>query len=380
MTLKETLERISKMDAPKDEESTKMQIIQPVLRALGWDVDNSNGTYEVEYQYPVSKLKGAGKVDIALMGEHGQCVCLVEAKSTGVNLDHGVIQLINYGASNASDTIGVLTNGLEWRLYLPREEGSPEDRQFARLRLLEGSVEQIADDLEKFLSRSAVVDGGARQNAVEALEQLREERERRRRESDINRELPDIWRKMLTEPDKGLVVRIQSRVHAELEFSPSVDQIAEFLAATIAPNSTGPNTKTDKPNRPNAKRTGKPRVGQRIMIGATLFGTYRSLGKAIELLDFVTVQLYERHGQDLLDKVAQISVGAVQISSDPGDMNRRRETGVPGIFIYSNLGVERIKARSYEWLALFGYPDSDLQIHYSDADLQIHEFGSSPRA
>ncbi len=327
----------------------------------------------MEYQYPVSKLKGAGKVDIALMGEHGQCVCLVEAKSPGVNLDHGVIQLINYGASNASDTIGVLTNGLEWRLYLPREEGSPEDRQFARLRLLDGSVEQIADDLEKFLSRSAVVDGGARQNAVEALEQLREERERRRRESDIDRELPDIWRKMLTEPDKGLVVRIQSRVHAELGFSPSADQIAEFLAATIAPNSTGSNTKTDKPNRPNAKRTGKPRVGQRIMIGATLFGTYRSLEKAIELLDFVTVQLYERHGQDLLDKVAQISVGAVQISSDPGDMNRRRETGVPGIFIYSNLGVERIKARSYEWLALCGYPDSDLQIHYSDSDLQIHE-------
>ena len=373
MTLRETLERIRKMDTPKDEESTRIQIIQPVLRALGWDVDNSNGTYEVEYQYPVSKLKGAGKVDIALMGEHGQCVCLVEAKSPGVNLDHGVIQLINYGASNASDTIGVLTNGLEWRLYLPREEGSPEDRQFARLRLLEGSVEQIADDLEKFLSRSAVVDGGARQNAVEALEQLREERERRRRESDIDRELPDIWRKMLTEPDKGLVVRIQSRVHAKLGFSPSADQIAEFLAATIAPNSTGSNTKTDKPNRPNAKRTGKPRVGQRIMIGATLFGTYRSLEKAIELLDFVTVQLYERHGQDLLDKVAQISVGAVQISSDPGDMNRRRETGVPGIFIYSNLGVERIKARSYEWLALLGYPDSDLQIHYSDSDLQIHE-------
>lgn len=366
MTLSETLERISKMDVPTGERSTIRQIILPVLSALGWDVDNSNGTHEVRDEYQVSRLKGSGKVDIALMGERCQCVCLVEAKSPSVNLDDHVMQLFKYDASNASGTICVLTDGLEWRFYLPREKGNTEERQFARLRLQEDPVDQIADDLERFLSRLTVVSGEAEQNAVKALKQRREESERLRRERDIARRLPDIWRKMLTEPDKGLVVRIQSRVHAELEFSPSVDQIAEFLAATIAPNSTDSNTKTDKPTRPNVKRTGKPRVGQRIMIGATLFGTYRSLGKAIELLDFVTVQLYERHGQDLLDKVAQISVGAVQISSDPGDMNRRRETGVPGIFIYSNLGVERIKARSYEWLALLGYPDSDLQIHYSD--------------
>lgn len=373
MTLSETLKRISRMDAPSNEETAKFQIIVPILGDLEWDVYRSKGTNEVRFEHPAGGTKKGGQVDIALIGEHGQSVCFVEAKKPGVNLDHHhVEQLLGY-AFHDSVTICVLTNGLEWRLYLPREDGLPADRKFAHLWLREDPIEQIAGDLEKFLSRSAVMSGEAKQNAVKALKQRREESERLRREKDIARRLPDIWRKMLTEPDKGLVVRIQSRVHAELEFSPSVDQIAEFLAATIAPNSTGPNTKTDKPTRPNVKSTGKPQVGQRIMIGATLFGTYRSLEKAIELLDFVTVQLYERHGQDLLDKVAQISVGAVQISSDPGDMNRCRETGVPGIFIYSNLGVERIKARSYEWLVLLGYPDSDLQIHYSDSDLQIHE-------
>lgn len=373
MALKERLEVIQNDGSvPINEETTKFQIIVPILGDLGWDVYGSKGTDEVRFEHPAGGTKKGGQVDIALIGEYGRSVCFVEAKKPGVNLDDHVEQLLGY-AFHDSVTICVLTNGLEWRLYLPREDGLPADRKFAHLWLREDPIEQIAGDLEKFLSRSAVMSGEAKQNAVKALKQRREESERLRRERDIARRLPDIWRKMLTEPDKGLVVRIQSRVHAELEFSPSVDQIAEFLAATIAPNSTGSNTKTDKPTRPNVKRTGKPRVGQRIMIGATLFGTYRSLGKAIELLDFVTVQLYERHGQDLLDKVARISVGAVQISSDPGDMNRCRETGVPGIFIYSNLGVERIKARSYEWLALFGYPGSDLQIHYSDSDLQIHE-------
>ena len=94
------------------------------------DVLNSN---EVEYEYQVSPLKGSGKVDIALMGKGGQCVGLVEAKSPRVNLDDYVMQLFRYDASNESGTVCVLTDGLEWRLYLPREKGSPEERQFARI-------------------------------------------------------------------------------------------------------------------------------------------------------------------------------------------------------------------------------------------------------
>ena len=132
------------------------------------------------------------------------------------------------------------------------------------------------------------------------------------------------------------------------------------------------------------RKEGQPATGlparQRSVVGATLFGTDRSLRSAIELLDFVAVQLYERHGQDLLDKVAQISGRKVQISRDPMDIDRPRETGAPGIFIDRNLTIAGIKARSYEWLRLFGYPNYALQIHYSDSDLQIHEFSSSPRA
>lgn len=123
MTLSDTLERISKMDVPPSERSTIRQIVLPVLSALGWDVDNSNGTHEVRDEYQVSTLKGSGKVDIALMGQRGQCVCLVEAKSPGENLDNHVMQLFKYDASNESGTVCVLTDGLEWRLYLPREKG-----------------------------------------------------------------------------------------------------------------------------------------------------------------------------------------------------------------------------------------------------------------
>lgn len=348
MTLRETLDRISRMDAPTNEQSTIMQIIQPVLSDLGWDVYNSN---EVEYEYQVSPLKGSGKVDIALMGKGGQCVGLVEAKAPRVNLDDYVMQLFRYDASNESGTVCVLTDGLEWRFYLPREkEGKPEERQFARLRLQEDPVEQITEVLEKFLSRSAVVSGEAEQEAAKTLKQLQEK-------SVINRRLPEIWHQMLTEPDEVLVDQVKNRVRADLGFSPSADQIAQFLAVAITPNRSDSSAGAAKfrSNDAGARKTltkGKPPTA------ATFLGVKENLRSGIDLLDFIAVQLYNRHGQDLLDRVPKS-----QISRDTNDIGRPREIGIPGILIERNLGLLEIKARSYEWLRLFGYSDSELQIH-----------------
>ena len=64
MTLRETLERIRKMDVPTDEESTILQIIMPILGNLGWDITSNSS--EVKREYRV----GIGRVDRALMNEH----------------------------------------------------------------------------------------------------------------------------------------------------------------------------------------------------------------------------------------------------------------------------------------------------------------------
>ena len=350
MALRETLNRISKMDAPTSERSTIRQIILPILSALGWDVDNSNETHEVRDEYQMSPLKGSGRVDIALMGKRGQCACLVEAKAPGVNLNDYVMQLFKYDASNESGTICVLTDGLEWRLYLPREKGNPEERQFARLRLGEDPVERIADHLEKFLSRSAVVSGEAEQEAAKTLKQLQEK-------SVINRRLPEIWHQMLTEPDEVLVDQVKNRVRADLGFSPSADQVAQFLAVAITPNRSDSSVGAAK-FRSNDEGARKTLTKEKPPTAATFLEVKENLRSGICLLDFIAVQLYNRHGQDLLDRVSKS-----QISRDRTTLGRPREIGIPGIFIERNLKILEIKARSYEWLRLFGYSDSDLQIH-----------------
>ena len=331
-----------------NEQSTIMQIIQPVLSDLGWDVHNSN---EVRYEYQVSPLKGSGKVDIALMGKGGQCVGLVEAKSPSVNLDDYVMQLFRYDASNESGTVCVLTDGLEWRFYLPREkEGKPEERQFARLRLQEDPVEQIAEDLEKFLLRSAVVNGEAESDAAMTLKQLREE-------SEIARKLPEIWHQMLTEPDQELITWVKKRISDKHGFSPSEEQVKRIVET--APSQP---TYSSNPASPEVSY----RQDSKSQMDYTLFGVPKSRS-GIGVWADVVKEVYYRHENDFWEKAEQLRLTPgsrrVLISGDPQSINRSKPTEVPGLYIEYSLTQAECVNLAYKLLALFGHPPSDLQIH-----------------
>ena len=353
MTLRETLGRIAKAAVPPNEEAAKFQIIVPVLGDLGWDVHNREGADEVLFEHSAGGSRGGGRVDIALMGKHDQCACFVEAKAPGVNLGDHVAQLLGY-AFHDGVTVCALTDGLEWRLYLPREAGPPEKRQFARLRLREDPVEQSADDLEAFLSRDAVRSGKAERDAAKVLRRLQEE-------SDIARRLPEIWRKMLTKPDEELVDLIRSKVYAELRLSPSAEQVAAVLSGRGYPEPTNPVVNPPKPE-PNVKKA----VSQKPT-GATVFGIYKELRDWTVVLVFVAEQVYNRHEPDFLEKAAQLKGTKYHyVSKDTSTMrkaSRPREIGSSGVFVDVDWPGEDCVRLSHKLLELFGYPISDLQIH-----------------
>jgi hypothetical protein len=93
------------------EENTKHALIEPVLRALGWDVEDLD---EVRCEY---KLKQADNpVDYALF-VHGGLRLLVEAKALGENLSKYAHQIMGYaGVAGIVEWI-VLTDGNEYRIY-----------------------------------------------------------------------------------------------------------------------------------------------------------------------------------------------------------------------------------------------------------------------
>jgi len=346
MALRETLNRISGMtEPPPNEQETITHIIEPILRDLGWDVSNDRGNREVRPQHPVGGSKKI-KMDIALMKDN-RCVCVVEAKKPSVKLTGDPEDQVLMYAFNGRVTYCVLTNGLEWRLYLPFEVES-EEREFAVLNLKENPIEQSENDLKRFLSREAVLNGDAERDAVGQLKQRQ-----------IDRELPDIWRRMLTEPDQELVTWVEKRISDKHGFSPSTEQVAKIIVATIPPSQP-----TYGSNSANIEVS--DRQGSKGRIGYTLFGVPK-LRSGISMWCDVVKEVYLLHKHDFLERAEKLRLTPgsrrVLISGGPQSINRSKPTEVPGVYIEYSLTQAECQKLAHQLLQLFGHPPSDLQIH-----------------
>ena len=340
MVLKETLSRIGSMTIPTNEQAAITQIIVPVLIDLGWDVDT------ISREHWVGGRKEGGKVDIALV-KGNRCVCIVEAMRPGVNLMDHVDQVLRY-AFYEGVTFCVLTDGLEWRFYLPRGEGRPEEREFAVLSLKDNLVEQSENDLKRFLSREAILSGAAERDAIRKLNELQ-----------IDRELPGIWREMLSEPDRELVAWVGKRISEKHDFIPSADQVAKVIVATAAPNQP---TYSSNPESPEVdiRKVDEP-------TGYTLFGVDKLWRSGIGMWADVVEQVCSRHERDFLERAGRLRLSPgsrrVLISDNSENINRSRKTKAPGIYIeYSLTRAECIRL-AYQLLEMFGYLASDLVIH-----------------
>ena len=345
MALRERLDRISRMNAPSNEQETITQIISPILEDLGWDVYNDRETGEVKPEYRVGSGKEGGQVDIALM-EGDQCVCVVEAKRPSVKLIGAVDQVLRYAFYEGA-TFCVLTNGLEWRLYLPLRKVRPEEREFAVLKLKENPIES-ENDLKRFLYREAVLSGDAERDADRQLKQRQ-----------IDRELPDIWRRMWSEPDKELVACVRKSISDKHGFSPSAEQVAKIIVETTAQRQS---TYSSNPASPEVSY----RQDSKSQINYTLFGVSKSRS-GIGVWADVVKEVYYRHENDFWEKAEKLRLTPgsrrVLISGDPQSINRSKPTEVPGLYIEYSLTQAECVNLAYKLLALFGHPPSDLQIH-----------------
>ena len=96
------------------EETTKISLILPLFRILGYDTENPE---EVKAEYACDAgVKTSEKVDLAILID-GEVKMLVECKSakTKLNSNH-LNQLLRY-YSVTDCRIGVLTNGVEYRFF-----------------------------------------------------------------------------------------------------------------------------------------------------------------------------------------------------------------------------------------------------------------------
>ena len=108
-TVRRTLREMPRLD----ESNTKMRIITPLLRGLGWDI--YGGEVQTEYdigQYGSKRIR----VDYALFWR-GAPIVFVEAKSLGTDLnDDHAGQATSYARLQQVGWC-ILTNGRQWRVY-----------------------------------------------------------------------------------------------------------------------------------------------------------------------------------------------------------------------------------------------------------------------
>ena len=145
----------SKLEHIDSEETTKIALIMPFLRILGYDTTNP-AEVKAEYTADVGTKQGE-KVDIAIL-EDGEPVVFIECKPVDKELskDH-ISQLYRY-FSITDVQIGILTNGVEYKFFTTGEDNNRmADKPFLDIDLLNLTKNDIKE-LEKFIKKNFDID------------------------------------------------------------------------------------------------------------------------------------------------------------------------------------------------------------------------------
>ncbi len=149
----------------RGEEATKQALVLPMLDALGYDIWNpAEVCPEFEADFAIKKLGQKEKVDLAIVLD-GVPRVYMEVKSVEVALDGHEGQLARYFNATETVSLGILTNGVEYRFFTDTQAPNRIDPlPFYTFRI--DSIEPGLDVLNRF-SRDQVMSNAIRDYATE---------------------------------------------------------------------------------------------------------------------------------------------------------------------------------------------------------------------
>ena len=120
----------------ENEMRTRVALIDPLLRALGWDVSDP-GVVMPEYKV------GNKSADYALLRLGGRPAATLEAKKLGESLSSHLEQMLNYANMSGIEYAG-LTDGNHWELYKVFQPGRLEDRRILDVSIADAPAHESA--------------------------------------------------------------------------------------------------------------------------------------------------------------------------------------------------------------------------------------------
>ena len=247
--LGEIAERVTRYRGERiGEQNTKATLIVPILRALGWNVEDLD---EVHLEYrgvPIDK-----PVDYALLLQR-KPVLFIEAKALGENLSDRkwASQIVSYAAVAGVEWV-VLTDGDEYRIYNALSEHDVEEKLFRTVRVSGDAAE--AEDALRLLTKDEL-----RNKSLAALwrAQSIDTRVRRAVEALFEPE-PSAWlvRRLANSTDgltagdvKAALLRARITLDlpaAELESSPPARERPRVLPMPTTPDETSSHEEEQQP-------------------------------------------------------------------------------------------------------------------------------------
>ena len=201
-----------------NETSVREAAVLPVLQQLGWDIFDPD---LVIREYPL----GTGRVDYALAARAGSASVILEVKRDLASADTADHQLFRY-AFDAGVPLAILTDGKEWAFYLPSGQGSFAERRFYKLDIVERSVAEVVDRLERYVGFRAVSSGEFRRNAEADYQELKDSR--------LSVEaIPMAWKQIVQDKESLLFDLIAEKAEDICGIRPQAEAIEEFLLSEV---------------------------------------------------------------------------------------------------------------------------------------------------
>ena len=330
-----------------DEDNVKRVVIEPILKELGWNIYD---TREFRSEYNLS----GGKVDYALHLEDEPNVFL-EAKNPREELGKHQRQLLEYAFEKGSP-LAVLTNGLEWWLYLASASVDWEKRRFSVIDLRNPDVSQTTDSLIDILSRENVRSGYAVGYAESLLITLWEVKK-------IEETLPRAWTQLIADPHDQLLALLNQKVMELCGLGANQDQIKRFLAnlpkPTPAPSILTPSPTTSQPSMQGLGVQHRRRSKNPSPVSFTFCGERFEVKAWYEILVKLAEAVYKRHRSEF-NKVN--TLGGWYPVGDGFPKTRPKPIGDSGWTIPSNISKDRRETMLYQLLTKFGYSEKDFEI------------------
>ena len=228
-----------------EEETTKASAIEPLLNFCGWKTSHAK---EVARQYRVAKDKN-DKVDYALkkvdyaLKLDGDRRVFIEAKKWSAKLEGHEEQLRDYcNAATAEEKpeLAVLTNGRQWRLYLPPVKDHPELRRFLEFDITTDKPDEVEQNLKEFLAHDRIK--SMKKPPRAAYERWRQIIE----DEEVKAKLSNAWNKLAKSQKEQ--AEVLSLVVKYLEIQAEEEHLKNFLkssgplfnAVTVTPEPTHP--------------------------------------------------------------------------------------------------------------------------------------------